>query len=115
MSDLQFDHIASSLSGEGFRAAAYGLSTFKTLHLLGYWETCICYPELRAVRSLTCTMPSTVKQTRPLPLPPSGRTGQPVGGLAENRPNANQSGPGRTRLGLATAKGSIDAAVEVFA
>jgi hypothetical protein len=38
MSDLQFDRIASSLSGEGFRAAAYGLGIFKTLHLLGLLE-----------------------------------------------------------------------------
>lgn len=35
MSDLQFDRIALSLSGGGFRAAAYGLGTLKTLHLLG--------------------------------------------------------------------------------
>jgi predicted acylesterase/phospholipase RssA len=38
MSDLQFDRIALSLSGGGFRAAAYGLGTFKTLHLLGLLE-----------------------------------------------------------------------------
>jgi predicted acylesterase/phospholipase RssA len=38
MSNLQFDRIALSLSGGGFRAAAYGLGTFKTLHLLGLLE-----------------------------------------------------------------------------
>lgn len=38
MVELQFDRIALSLSGGGFRAAAYGMGTLKTLHLLGLLE-----------------------------------------------------------------------------